>query len=266
MSEKQVYMTLPYFGGKGSHGPLAQWIREIIGNRTDQTWVEPFAGFLGVMLVGAQSKQEVANGISNHIVTWWKHVRDNTDEFLFKLYFTPRSEVILKESAALLKGGGDGSIDHALAVHAYLCLGFNRSLEEAEGTFCLKRDPKEVMKKRIRCEAIPRLAARIQNLIILNRDALDVIRFFQPRDDAMIYCDPPYRGATGFGKLQDFNRDRMGELLLQCKGRVAISGYGDTWDHLGFDRHEFSSYTSHLSKRTEILWTNFDKPQLDMFA
>ena len=92
--------------------------------------------------------------------------------------------------------------------------------------------------------------------------------------DSVWYVDPPYpSGADKYEHNLDF--DRFAELLLHVKGFVALSGINDEWDHLGWPKHQFSTYVS-LSPthkpgktgRTEMLWTNRPTKsvdQLDLF-
>lgn len=56
-------------------------------------------------------------------------------------------------------------------------------------------------------------------------------------------------------------------VLRECVGRVAISGYGEEWDGLGWHRQEKRTMRgiyrgteigSTYSPRTEVLWTNYD--------
>ena len=56
----------------------------------------------------------------------------------------------------------------------------------------------------------------------------------------------------------------MTDLLLVQQGQVAISGYGQEWDHLGWTRSEkesrfvFNGETSISESRVEVLWMNYD--------
>lgn len=80
----------------------------------------------------------------------------------------------------------------------------------------------------------------------------------------LTYVDPPYANTVGTAGAyaHDVDRGALGEVLRVQRGRVAISGYGDEWDHLGWERHERRTNTSlgdlHANTpRVEALWTNF---------
>ena len=58
----------------------------------------------------------------------------------------------------------------------------------------------------------------------------------------------------------------MVELLKAQKGKVALSGYGDEWDMLGWEKHQKETYTplgttkeanAKVSNRTESVWCNY---------
>ena len=70
----------------------------------------------------------------------------------------------------------------------------------------------------------------------------------------MIYADPPYPTAAAahlYARTVDF--DRLAETLLAQQGKVAVSGYGDEWDSLGWERHEHHTITTHRRQRQQRL-------------
>ena len=80
----------------------------------------------------------------------------------------------------------------------------------------------------------------------------------------MLYADPPYKDTAGYHS--DVDRDALREALLAQQGRAAISGYGDEWDHLGWERHERAeeinpSIGSQRTVRKDVLWTNYEPVQ-----
>ena len=63
--------------------------------------------------------------------------------------------------------------------------------------------------------------------------------------------------------------DALTEALLAQRGRVAVSGYGDEWDHLGWQRHERTGHMrdhrpGSYTVRTEVVWTSYDPPQASL--
>ena len=116
-------------------------------------------------------------------------------------------------------------------------------------------------------EHLPEIAMRLLRVQIENRPAVDVIRLYDS-PNTLFYCDPPYlhssRGdskAYGF-EMEEESHIELSEVLRNCKGNVAISGYRcDLMDELYKDWqcHEALPKLCHSVKeqRQEALWTNF---------
>ena len=118
-----------------------------------------------------------------------------------------------------------------------------------------------------------KLAERIWDVQVENRDAYEVLEYMAVVEGAVIYCDPPYVSSdTSPYKHRAIDKERMTELLQSQKGRVAISGYVDEWEHLGWDRHEKDAVAVPVGvnavkgglKRVEVLWTNYNIYQADI--
>ena len=111
------------------------------------------------------------------------------------------------------------------------------------------------------------LGERIRHVSIENMDACELMRRVN-RDYTVIYLDPPYLQVTQSLYRYELDMDEMTKLVLDSKARIAISGYGDEWDHLGFKRHTYETFsklgntymdgTKANTKKTEVLWTNYD--------
>ena len=119
---------------------------------------------------------------------------------------------------------------------------------------------------------------RLQDVVIENKDCLDIIR---ERDgpDSLIYCDPPYFDAESLYAV-DFPKEKHEELhhiLSQCKGYIVVSYndcpfirslYGDFFI-LAFRRNNPLSQKAGATYG-ELIITNYDprpyiQPQVSMF-
>ena len=84
--------------------------------------------------------------------------------------------------------------------------------------------------------------------------------------DVVVYVDPPYPNTVRhYAKANNINPKKLGKALLAQKGKVAISGYGDTWDHLGWRVEKIKTVTyigaaagKTSASRVECLWMNYD--------
>jgi DNA adenine methylase len=78
---------------------------------------------------------------------------------------------------------------------------------------------------------LPEAHRRLGRVVILNRDALDVIRQ-NDGPDTLFYLDPPYLHATRSSvgeyrahEMSDQDHGRLLELLADIRGRFILSGY-----------------------------------------
>jgi len=122
-------------------------------------------------------------------------------------------------------------------------------------------------------EGLADVHERLKRVLILNRDALDVIRQ-QDGPRTLFYLDPPYlhetRATTGEYGEQEMSADEhrnLLNLLMKIKGRFLLSGYRsmmyDTTAELcKWNRYEFkidnkASGGKVKRQMTECVWTNY---------
>ncbi len=108
---------------------------------------------------------------------------------------------------------------------------------------------------------------------IEHRPAADVIqRFNYP--NVLIYADPPYMLQTRHGKqyrceMTDKDHEELLDVLLAHRGPVLLSGYeSDLYNDRLYmwQRREMISYSQSMTKRTEMLWMNFEpEEQMSLF-
>ena len=115
---------------------------------------------------------------------------------------------------------------------------------------------------------------RIREIELEHWPAEKIMEFYAENPNITFYLDPPYPSATGgLYSFNDIDTDRWVSLLAETKGLAAISGYGNEWkplEDLGWRRHEHDTIASVASmagkprsKRTEVLWTNYDPAEYD---
>jgi DNA adenine methylase len=120
-------------------------------------------------------------------------------------------------------------------------------------------------------DGLPVVHARLQRVVILNRQAVEVIQS-QDGPDTLFYLDPPYVPDTRssgqvFGKfdMTEAQHEELLEIIKSLQGKVMISGYACAlYDSklAKWRRHEFdlpNNAASGILKRrmTETLWCNF---------
>lgn len=245
-------------------------------------YVEPYAGGLSVLLAkNPEGVSEVVNDLNLQLSNFWKVLQGGAlfAEFLRVMEAVPFSEV---EYRGRMPDDDLVSVDPVGCAAAF----FVRCRQSLAGrmkpfTGITKTRTRRGMNNEVSAwlsavDGLPEVHARLRRVLILNRDALDVIRG-QDGPDTLFYLDPPYlheTRATTADYAHEMTTEQHRQLLEvitapSIRGKVMLSGYRselyDGW--LGdWHRHEFdlpnhaSGRTTSGSKRrmTECLWTNFD--------
>jgi DNA adenine methylase len=112
---------------------------------------------------------------------------------------------------------------------------------------------------------------RLRDVKVLNRPALEVIRS-EDTSATAFYLDPPYlhetRTATqvyGAFEMTEADHRELLDTLLQCRGKVMLSGYPSTlydtalagWSRHNFDLPNNAAGGKAKGRETEVLWCNF---------
>lgn len=271
---------LRYPGGKNSATGMAQWVNGWLPQSKTATYVEPFAGMLGVLLLRDASTTEIVNDTDENLINWWECVRTKPDEMYHQCAFTPFSETLFKRHQATLNEGTD--VERAAKFYAVTLGSFTASTGPG-ATFAVQYTNKMYDRKlgparrASRMDSwlgrLHRVADRLRNVQILNRDAIRILDRLKDERGAIIYCDPPYPSVTTAYADGDLDMDAMTDVLLAQVGYTAISGVGTEWDHLGWWRRErpiqrrmgVAKYGDKAKKDSEVLWMNYDPEAMNEY-
>lgn len=255
----------PYFGGKQK---LAAEIAARLPEHSH--YVEPFAGSLSVLLARpvVPGVRETVNDNDKALMTFWKVLRERTDELVFQCSLTPHSRA-QRELDAVLDEGVD-ELELARRVWSCLVQGRSSTLRLTGWRYDVAPDPGQSMGERLESyrQRLTTVARRIQNVSLECDDALSVIARYS-RSGTLLYVDPPYLGATrGWNyrteMVEAHRHEELAEALRATNATVVLSGYAsETYSRLyaGWNRYELGTYTTQggaHSPRTEVLWTNQD--------
>lgn len=121
-------------------------------------------------------------------------------------------------------------------------------------------------------EGLPAVHDRLKRVVVLNRDALDVIRQ-QDGPETLFYLDPPYLHETRAAKdvyEHEMTRDQhrlLCEALTRLKGKFLLSGYRnemyDTfaheheWQRIDFGLPNNAAGGKAKRRMTESVWMNY---------
>lgn len=255
-----------YFGGKYSH-------LNFILKRLPQTksFVDVFGGSGVVILNKKPVKIETYNDLDSTVVNFFNILRNNSDELLEKIYLTPYSREEYWDCFKNINKGNE--IERARRFFVTVNQSFNGSYSRQTGW---KMSTKQV--RTLTSEALNRWLSKIPNLeIIIERlrkiqiSNYDFRAVFEKFDspDTLFYCDPPYphetRSNNNEYRFEMSTQDHIEllELVLNLKGKIAISGYDNE-----LYNEKLKSFHKSMAKpkpamlfhsfRQEVLWTNYN--------
>lgn len=226
-------------------------------------YVEPFAGSLAVLLAKRPSKQETVNDLDGDLVTFWRVLRDNPDEFQRRAALTPHSRSELTEATDLDDAPDD--LERARRVWVRLTQSRSHSMKQTGWKYVRTsgygaRDLDTFVSR------MGPIADRLRRVSLESRDALDVIRDYGSESSACLYVDPPYLGSTRTTNyrvemLDDDSHRQFADVLSECRASVVLSGYDSPLYvdlFAGWHRLEIKAPTtlSGDTDRVEVLWSN----------
>lgn len=250
---------MPYFGGKQT---IADRIVALFPEHDG--YIEPFAGGLSVLFAKPVSRMEVVNDINEDLVTFWRVLRDRTDELIHVCGLTPHSRSEMRLSWT--REGVD-ELERARRVWVLLTQGRSSNWLKTGWRFYLNPYTSSSSMAQYMSGYKARLAPaaeRLLNVQLECRDAFEVIAEYGQHEANLLYVDPPYLGETrnslGYEHEMTSEDDhvRLLELLLQAKASVVLSGYSSPiYDEIlaGWAVVDVASRTQ-AAERVERVWSN----------
>jgi len=268
---------LKWHGGKHY---LAQRITALFPPRESYThFVEPFFGGGSVLLAhDPEGKSEVANDLDGELMNFWGVLRDPSSFGLLQRWLeaTPFSE----QAWRLARDRARRTVGNCDVYGAYcffICC--RQSLAGRMEEFAplsrarVRRGMNEQASAWLSAvEGLPAVHERLKRVVVLNRDAIDVIRQ-QDGLQTLFYLDPPYLHETrtaGDVYRHEMTRQQHEELLIVLDGiagKFLLSGYHDPLYDKAAEMYGWRLTEFHLpnnaaggrSKRrmTECVWRNW---------
>lgn len=265
----KLQQPLKWYGGKHY---LAKKIVELMPEHLH--YVEPYFGGGSVLLEkNPDGISEVVNDIHPELTVFWRVLQDEELFKRFQRWITavPFSEREWEDSYPI---SGDDMV--ATAVNFFV-----RCRQSRTGQF---KDFATLSRNRIRrrmneqasawmnaVEGLPEVVARLKRVVILNRDAVEVIRQ-QDGVNTLFYLDPPYLHETR-SSSSDFlhemtpeQHETLLETLRCCQGKVILSGYPSKlyetmlhdWRYVDFAIDNKVSGAKRKRQMTERVWMNYE--------
>lgn len=264
--------ALPYYGGKSAnaHGyGTGRWINSLLPTERDVLYCEPCYGFGGVHLPRPPSKLELVNDINDRIANWWWTVQDEREELGRLVETTPFSRRFYEWGLENLDNPSLPNVKRAQALFIVLIQSLMHADGNSHGGWACIWNPKLGMHRFWTADDICRLNRRMRKVQVECKDASEILERTAGVEQSIIYFDPPYPSIKNSSyRFSDVDVGGVTELLLVQKGKVAVSGYGDEWDHLGWRRVERRTTRFNVvhgvDARTEVLWMNYEAGQLSL--
>jgi len=252
-----VKPPFPYYGGKQR---IAKSIIDLMPAHTH--YVEPFFGGGSVLFAKEVSPLETVNDLDGRVVNFWRVLRERGEELALQCALTPHS----REELAAAYTQSDDPLEDARRLFVALTQGRNATTRKSGWRNIV--DPSNIMSMNAYLKGyldrLPAAAARLLNVSIENRDAVDMIDRYGRFEGTLLYVDPPYlgvtRNSTGYAveQVDEGFHTRMLDALVACKASVVLSGYASSHyeDMLsGWSRYEVGA-RANTTARTEVIWVN----------
>ena len=265
--------ALPYPGGKSltSRTGPGRAISELLPYDPEGMYCEPFAGMLGQLLARPPSRYELVNDLDKRVVNWWTVVREQTEELMRVLYWTPNSRAELAKCS--VDEGDDLERARRFTV---VCTQSVKGAGKANGwqrRFSAHTKPTvSALFSKIEDGRVYQIAKRIRHIQLECRDGFEICERVIREPRALVYVDPPYRVVgDDLYRESSVDHDALERLLIDAKAKVAISGYPndypDLHNHPNWRRYDIPARMSLAvsvksaenvdRSRVECLWTNY---------
>lgn len=250
----------------GSKWRMADWIvNRFPARERYKVYVEPFFGSGAVFFTKSPSPLEILNDKDEQVVNFFRVCRDSPNLLASRLALTPCSRTEFR--AAQTFAPSDDLIENA----RMLAVRYWQGIGRMDATTGWKRDTRNRASNVAHTWAglpdrIAPAAMRLKNAQIECCDAVNLIREYNA-PDVLLYVDPPYLGDLRNGDMyrcemsDTFQHEKLLDALRAHKGYVLVSGYhSDLYDSVLKDwyREEFSARAMNNTRRTEVLWMNYE--------
>lgn len=276
VDRQAVKPPFAYYGGKTTLGPKIAALLP-----AHDHYIEPFAGSLAVLLAKAPTTWETVNDLDDLLVNFWRVLRERPADLAHVAMLTPHAR---SEYAASCEDISqvDDELERARLVWVRITQGRKNSTRPGAASHW--RYGQSASKGHswpsylgAYAARMGEVAARLKNVSIENRDAIELVEEYGQHESNCLYVDPPYVAASRVSLSQyrleaaddDFH-ERLAAALNDCKASVVLSGYDSTaYDDLypGWHRVEMKAPPSlGASGRTEVLWSNRPIGTPDLFS
>lgn len=266
-------MTTPvkWFGGKGTM--FNNIVKHFPKPDEYKIYIEPFGGSYAIGFhMDYVPPIEIYNDLYENVYALYKVLADKEQFPKFKemcdVY--PYSEQFRAEFKEDLKRTDLSELDRAFKFF-YV----NRSSHNGIGGLSVNMVVRRNMAKSVSdylsaVDNLEKFHQRMSHMVIMHRDAMELMDRYKDYSDTFMYCDPPYEWSTRGQTRYAVDMDREGQqrfidACLRSNAKLLISGYDcELYDQLtdaGFKKIQFdvNTVTGTREKKTKVetLWKNY---------
>ena len=208
----KIKAILPYFGGKRK---LATKIVEMLGKH--RVYWEPFCGSMSVLLAKPPVEMETVNDLYGDLINLAKVIQD--DELGFKLYEKLSRALYCEQLFTEAKQRWisapeiNGQIDFDRAYDFFVAswMGLNGVSGTERYNYCFavrwcRGGGQGARRWQSVVESMPAWHKRLRSVVIIRRDAFEILENIKDEEGVAIYCDPPYIDKSD-KYVHDFNEN-----------------------------------------------------------
>lgn len=251
---------------------LCTWIVENFPkNYQDMVYVEPYCGGANVLLNKEPSQEECINDIHLGLIQIFRALRDEPGEFIQRIKRLTYSQKTFDRLKNEEGSEFSDYIDHA--INEFSLRRMSRGGLKSHLAWSTRKrggQPGDVNAWQTIIEELPNIAKRLENVYIMNKPAIEVIKAFN-NENVLLYLDPPYlpeTRTTVSAYEHEMNTDdhiQLAETVGSFKGKVIISGYPSklynrlygTWTCKKRAIANHASQQKSKQHKTECIWMNF---------
>lgn len=231
----RIHAPFKYYGGKTN---MLQYLLPIINkNRDSKIFLSLFTGGAALEFAKDKHQIEVWNDTLYPMTVFYEVLKDVmlSKRLVRLLRRTLFSETNYRRSRHIYKRFKDKNCHNdkakvwlAWAVFMQCSATFSNGILKGYA-FSKQRDMAMTFRNRIHAieYSIKKYVRRMDNLCVMNRDALNVLNLYKNDKDVLVYADPPYfnsdKGHYSNYSRRDFNRLLM--HLSEIKGKFILSCY-----------------------------------------
>lgn len=263
----------------GSKWRIADKLVELIPDH--HTYLEPYFGSGAMFFRKAPSDIETVNDLDWDVVNLFQCIQTDPEKLARLVMTTPYSRQMYDDafkSDPIMEVLSEGNRflkacqflvrcwqGHGFRSNGYK-VGWKNDVQGRERMYALwnwYRLPEWVIE----------IAERLRRVQIECSPALELIVRYD-YENVFMYLDPPYLLGTRCGKqkqykheMSDEDHEEMLQKAITSKAKIMISGYAsEMYDDMlaGWRRKEFRSHAEMGSKRTEVVWMNYESGQMEL--